>query len=219
VFPSAASGASRPAPSPTGALPSEQRRPSPYGAFSDTPPPPAAAAPQPGLAAGEAEALVERQYRQAAQAGDPVAMRNLAALLGRQGRTAEAESWNKYADAVASRGAAYQRPAAYGYPPATQPAHAAPVAAVPAPGSRYGKPSYNHASIYALVCGLVGLISCGLTSIPAIIAGHIAWARVRRSRQRGLGFAITGIVLGWLMVGVWVLLLIGTFVPDDTSGA
>ncbi|MVZ99411.1 protein kinase [Actinomadura sp. LD22] len=183
----------------------------PPPAHASTPPP--AHAPSPALAAGEADALVERQYRQAAQAGDPAAMRNLAALLSMQGRTAEAESWQKYADAVAARPAPYPQgtvaPGAYGAP--TRPPGAA---AAPNP---YGKPSYNHASIYALVCGLVGLISCGLTSIPAIVAGHIAWARVRRSRQRGLGFAITGITLGWLMVGVWVLLLIGWLMPDDTS--
>ncbi|MER6811640.1 protein kinase [Spirillospora sp. NPDC000708] len=167
--------------------------------------------PSPALAAGEADALVERQYRQAAQAGDPSAMRNLAVMLGMQGRTAEAESWQKYADAVAARPAPYPQGTAPGYAPATQ----APGAAARPNG--YGKPSYNHASIYALTCGLVGLISCGLTSIPAIVAGHIAWARVRRSRQRGLGFAITGIALGWLMVAFWLLVLLGWSLPDDTS--
>ncbi|GAA2162858.1 protein kinase domain-containing protein [Actinomadura napierensis] len=180
---------------------------------SHAPTPPPGPAPSPALAAGEADALVERQYRQAAQAGDPSAMRNLAALLGMQGRTAEAESWQKYADAVASRPAPYAQPTAPGaYGPPTQPPHGA--------GGRpnpYAKPSYNHASIYALTCGLVGLISCGLTSIPAIVAGHIAWARVRRSRQRGLGFAITGITLGWLMVAFWLLVLLGWSLPDDTS--
>ncbi|MGI5322442.1 protein kinase domain-containing protein [Actinomadura nitritigenes] len=175
------------------------------------PAPPPGPAPSPALAAGEADALVERQYRQAAQAGDPSAMRNLAVLLGMQGRTAEAESWQKYADAVAARPAPYPQGTAPGYGPATQ----APGAAARPNG--YGKPSYNHASIYALTCGLVGLISCGLTSIPAIVAGHIAWARVRRSRQRGLGFAITGIALGWLMVAFWLLVLLGWSLPDDTS--
>ncbi|QKG25988.1 protein kinase domain-containing protein [Actinomadura verrucosospora] len=200
--------------------------PARHGGLTAAPPPSQAPAPPPapapsaapaasaGLAAGEADALVERQYRQAAQAGDPLAMRNLAVMLGMQGRTAEAQSWEKYADAVAARGTTYP-PTGYGYSPATRPAHAPPAA--PGRADPYGKPSYNHASIYALTCGLIGLISCGLTSIPAIVAGHIAWARVRRSRQRGLGFAITGIALGWLMVGVWVLLLIGWLVPDDSS--
>ncbi|KAB2376874.1 protein kinase domain-containing protein [Actinomadura montaniterrae] len=182
----------------------------PPPAHAPTPPP--APAPSPALAAGEADALVERQYRQAAQAGDPSAMRNLAVLLSMQGRTAEAESWQKYADAVAARPAPYPQgtaPGAYG-PPTQAPA------AGPRPNP-YAKPSYNHASIYALTCGLVGLISCGLTSIPAIVAGHIAWARVRRSGQRGLGFAITGISLGWLMVAFWLLVLLGWSLPDDTS--
>ncbi|MDL4818813.1 protein kinase domain-containing protein [Actinomadura opuntiae] len=211
------------APSRTGASDRGPQTPPPaarHTGLSQTPPPPHAQTPPPGpapspaLAAGEADALVERQYRQAAQAGDPSAMRNLAVLLSMQGRTAEAESWQKYADAVASRQAPYAPPAAAGaYGPSTQPPHAA--GARPNP---YAKRSYNHASIYALTCGLVGLISCGLTSIPAIVAGHIAWARVRRSGQRGLGFAITGISLGWLMVAFWLLVLLGWSLPDDTSG-
>ncbi|WP_051301053.1 protein kinase domain-containing protein [Actinomadura rifamycini] len=171
---------------------------------STSPPRPAppvpgpSAHPGPALADGEAEALVERQYRQAAQAGDPAAMRNLAALLGGQGRTAEAESWARYADAVATR-------PSYG-----PPRHHAPPNPHPNP---HVKPPLNSYAIYALTFGLVGLVTCGLPSIPAIVAGHIAWSRVRRSGERGLGLAITGIALGWLMVAFWLIILIGILAP------
>ncbi|MGI5203393.1 protein kinase domain-containing protein [Spirillospora sp. CA-108201] len=185
----------------------------------------------PALAAGEAAALVEGQYRQAAQAGDPAAMRNLAVLLGGQGRTAEAESWNRYADAIDARPAAYQQPAGYqqstgyqqptgyqqmagyqtGYQghPTQAPHH------YPAAGHPHAKPPMNSLAIYAVSMGAVGLITCGLPSIPAIVAGHMAWVRLRRSGERGLGLAVTGIALGWIMVAFWALVAFGAALPNE----
>ncbi|WP_433467981.1 protein kinase domain-containing protein [Spirillospora sp. CA-128828] len=164
--------------------------------------------PAPALAAGEAAALVEGQYRQAAQAGDPGAMRNLAVLLSGQGRTAEAESWHRYADAIDARAAVYQQPTGYhGHP--TQPPHQYPAAHHP-----HTKPPVNSLAIYAVSMGAVGLITCGLPSIPAIVAGHMAWVRLRRSGERGLGLAVTGIALGWIMVAFWALIAFGASLPD-----
>lgn len=166
-----------------------------------------ASIPAPALAAGEAEALVERQYRQAAQAGDPAAMRNLAVLLNGQGRTAEAETWNRYADAIAARGPAYRQPPGYSGHPTRPPHHAPPP---------QGRPPVNSLAIYAVSMGAVGLITCGLPSIPAIVAGHMAWARLRRNGERGLGLAVTGIALGWIMVAFWALVAFGAALPDNT---
>ncbi|WP_131740010.1 protein kinase domain-containing protein [Actinomadura roseirufa] len=183
-----------------------------------------AAVPAPALADGEAQVLVERQYRQAAQAGDPDAMRGLALLLDQQGRTAEAETWKRYATAVTARGGAFPQNTGYGGytapgTPQTVPAHAAPHPNqhVNPHVNPYGRAPYNHAAIYALTFGLVGLITCGLPSVPAIVAGHIAWARVRRTGQRGLGMAVTGIVLGWIMVAFWALVAFGWSLPDDPA--
>ncbi|MFB4310870.1 protein kinase [Actinomadura sp. GTD37] len=173
------------------------------------------AGPAPGLAAGEAEALVERQYRQAAQAGDPAAMRNLAVLLTGQGRTAEAESWNRYADAIAARPAAYGRPGGYSGYPTQQPHAARPPGTAHVHPAAPGRPPVNSLAIYAVSMGAVGLVTCGLPSIPAIIAGHLAWVRVRRSGERGLGLAVTGIALGWIMVAFWALVAFGWSLPDE----
>ncbi|WP_242901367.1 protein kinase domain-containing protein [Actinomadura terrae] len=193
--------------------PQHTRAPSltPSPASAATPPPPAA----PALAEGEAQALVERQYRQAAQAGDPAAMRNLAILLSQQGRTAEAETWNQYANAVAARATAYPQGTGYGgYAPATQPSHPA---APPLIKNPHARPPYSHAAIYSLSFGLVGLITCGLPSIPAIIAGHVAWVKMRRTGERGAGMAVTGIALGWIMVAFWALVAFGMSLPDETT--
>ncbi|GGT95731.1 protein kinase domain-containing protein [Actinomadura livida] len=212
--------------------------------------------PAPALAEGEAEALVERQYRQAAQAGDPAAMRNLALLLSGQGRTAEAETWNRYADAVAGRPAAYRHPPAHGAThhgathhgathhgathhgathsaadPAHHATHGAQHSAYPVPGPppaahRYppaqgprtdphARPPVNILTIYSVAMGAIGPISCGLLSIPAIVTGHMGLSRARRSGERGTGLAVTGIVLGWLMVAVWILIIIGILLPEE----
>ncbi|TDD68556.1 DUF4190 domain-containing protein, partial [Actinomadura rubrisoli] len=168
--------------------------------------------PVPALAVGEAQALVERQYRQAAQAGDPAAMRNLAVLLSQQGRTAEAETWNQYANAIAAQAAAYPQNTGYGpYAAPTRPPHLAPAM------HPHAKARYSHAAIYSLSFGLVGLITCGLPSIPAIVAGHVAWVRMRRTGERGLGMAVTGIALGWIMVAFWALVAFGWSLPDEPS--
>ncbi|WP_242885037.1 protein kinase domain-containing protein [Actinomadura litoris] len=189
--------------------------PTPPPGLSSTPPPPPG--PAPALAEGEAQALVERQYRQAAQAGDPAAMRNLAVLLSQQGRTAEAETWNQYANAVAAR--AYPRTTGYGgYAPQTQPSHPAPPPqAHPHLKNPHAKPPYSQAAIYSLSFGLVGLITCGLPSIPAIIAGHVAWVKMRRTGERGAGMAVTGIALGWVMVAFWALVAFGMSLPDEPT--
>jgi hypothetical protein len=194
-----------PAQQPTQA-PAQQPTQAPGSHTSAIVPPPVA----PALAAGEAEALVERQYRQAAQAGDPGAMRNLAVLLQGQGRTAEAETWNRYADAIAARPPAYrQQPAGYhGHP--TQPPQQYQAAYNP-----HAKPPMNSLAIYAVSMGAVGLITCGLPSIPAIVAGHMAWVRLRRSGERGMGLAVTGIALGWIMVAFWALIAFGASLPDE----
>ncbi|GAA4347540.1 DUF4190 domain-containing protein [Actinomadura luteofluorescens] len=148
-------------------------------------------------------------------------MRNLAVLLGGQGRTAEAESWHRYADAIDARQGVYQQPTGYqhqtGYQQQTgyqghptqaphqyQPAH-----------HPHAKPPMNSLAIYAVSMGAVGLITCGLPSIPAIVAGHMAWVRLRRSGERGLGLAVTGIALGWIMVAFWALVAFGAALPDE----
>ncbi|XRQ03834.1 protein kinase domain-containing protein [Actinomadura welshii] len=194
----------------------EARTPTP--ADASTPAPASMPMPAPALAEGEAEALVERQYRQAAQAGDPAAMRNLAALLTGQGRTAEAETWNRYADAIGTRPAAYRPPMGHnGYavpPPPPQPAPGYPAGHGPRTDP-HAKPPMNNLAIYSVSMGAVGLLTCGLPSIPAIIAGHLAWGRMRRSGERGTGLAVTGIALGWIMVAFWALVAFGMMLPEE----
>lgn len=77
----------------------------------------------------------------------------------------------------------------------------------------YGPPSgpqapprkTNGLSVAALVLGLVGFISCGFTSILAIIFGHVALGQIRRDHTDGRGMALAGVILGWVLTGSWLL--------------
>ncbi|MEU5878040.1 protein kinase [Spirillospora sp. NPDC047279] len=194
----------------------------PPASSHSTPPP---VLPPPAVGTDQAAALVERQYREAAEAGDTAAMYNLGVLLSWRGQTGEADYWYRRA-AAGSGGGHHSQPgygqsvygqsafgqSAYGHPtyPSQSYAPSGYTTAPPVPQ----QPRYNHLAIYAMTLGLVGLISCGLTSIPAIVLGHLAWRQIGRTQQRGLGMAATGLALGYLLVAFWLLVAFGASLPD-----
>jgi Domain of unknown function (DUF4190) len=59
----------------------------------------------------------------------------------------------------------------------------------------------------SLVCGIIWIF--GLGSICAVILGHVALRRVRRTGQAGRGLAVIGLVLGYVGVVVTFVLLLG----------
>lgn len=64
----------------------------------------------------------------------------------------------------------------------------------------------NGMAIAALVCGLGQLIVGFPAGIAAIILGHKARRRIRMTGEQGDGLAQTGLVLGYLGVGLLLLL-------------
>ena len=69
-------------------------------------------------------------------------------------------------------------------------------------------------AIASLVCGILGLILCGLfTGIPAIICGHISLSRIKSATTpiQGKGMAITGLILGYLSVILSIVSIIFFF--------
>jgi hypothetical protein len=77
--------------------------------------------------------------------------------------------------------------------------------------------STNGLAIAALVLGLVWIY--WITSILAIVFGHIALSQIRQNGQRGRGLAIAGLVLGYVWVGLLVLVIVGTMVARTSMGA
>ena len=80
------------------------------------------------------------------------------------------------------------------------------------------RPTVNGFAVAALVLGLF----CWCGSIPGILAvifGYVALGQIARSegRQKGRGFAIAGIVLGWIAVAVLAGVAIYWFVYGLTN--
>ncbi|GAA1290239.1 hypothetical protein Psi02_15810 [Planotetraspora silvatica] len=69
----------------------------------------------------------------------------------------------------------------------------------------------NGLAIASLILGLTGFITCGFTSILAVVFGHVALGQIRRDRTDGHGMALTGVVLGWILTGLWILYWILAF--------
>lgn len=114
-------------------------------------------------------------------------------------------------------------PAPYGTPPnpyGGQPAPAYPQAGPPqAPWSGYGyeppaKSGTNGFSIAALIFGIIPVCFLG------IIFGVVALVQISKSRQKGKGLAIAGLVLNVLwIVGLVIAVVIGALNTADRNGA
>lgn len=148
-------------------------------------------------------AEIERQYRMAAEAGDTGAMYNLGVLLSWRGQTAEADYWYRRAASVMAPPRPMPHPSYPGAGLMTTPPP--PVRRDPAPRA---SGQYNACAVASFALALVGLLTCGITAIPAIITGHIGLSQVRRTGQLGGGLALAGIIIGWLMTVGWLILWI-----------
>ena len=89
-------------------------------------------------------------------------------------------------------------------PLAGVPASAAPAPMAPPPGAQ-GKKGL---AVVSLVCGILSFLTCFLTGLPAIICGHVAYARARRApgEHGGSGLALAGLILGYASL-VFLLLI------------
>ena len=72
----------------------------------------------------------------------------------------------------------------------------------------------SSAAIVSLVFGILAWVALPLIgSIVAVVSGHIARGEIRRSPDvvEGDGLAVAGLVLGWIQLGV-ILLIGGLFI-------
>lgn len=99
-------------------------------------------------------------------------------------------------------------PPAAGAAPVFGPASTARVPAAPAASSGL--------AIASMICGIVGFFTIGLTSLPAIIMGHIARAKIKASGGKigGGGLAVAGLVTGYLgFVFIFLAVLAAIAIP------
>jgi hypothetical protein len=80
----------------------------------------------------------------------------------------------------------------------------------------------NGLAITSLVLALVSFCGLGiLTSIPAVICGHLALSRINQSNGQvgGRGLAMAGLIIGYIVIGLTVIFVIaaiaspGLFTP------
>ena len=69
-------------------------------------------------------------------------------------------------------------------------------------------PRINRLAVAALVCAAAAPCTLGVSGVPAIVLGHMARRRVRRTGERGAAEATRALVVGWLAVLIGALVLI-----------
>jgi hypothetical protein len=89
----------------------------------------------------------------------------------------------------------------YDAPPPSPPYGSSPYGGAPAP-------SNNNKSVWALVCGILGILCCGLLGIPAIIMGRQAQAQGGPNGRAKAGEVLGYIAIALLVVGI-VLFALG----------
>lgn len=75
----------------------------------------------------------------------------------------------------------------------------------------YGTPQQNHTlAIVSLICSIASIVVCGPAAIAGVITGHMARRRIREnpSAYTGDGMALAGLIIGWIMTALFVLLLV-----------
>lgn len=68
-----------------------------------------------------------------------------------------------------------------------------------------GKQTTNGLAVASLILGILSVVPLGpLAGIPAIVCGHLSLRRIKRRFQPGRGLAISGLVLAYLSLAVFV---------------
>lgn len=125
----------------------------------------------------------------------------------------------------------------YPPPPPSQPGYGQPQYPPPPPPPGYGQPAAyaaapmavpqasNGLAIWSLVTGILSLTLCGtVAAIVAVITGHLALNRAKTMPPQlaRRGMAMTGLILGYISIGLTVLIIIFAIItsanaPQTTS--
>jgi len=74
----------------------------------------------------------------------------------------------------------------------------------------------NGMAIASLCCSL-GTLLVGISFILGIIFGHIALSQIRRDpSQQGRGLALAGVIVGYVFLGIFVLVIIAVAADPDS---
>ncbi len=94
-----------------------------------------------------------------------------------------------------------------GPPPPGQPPPAAPYVVYAYPM----RPPYNGLAIASIAVSCGAIAVCGLLSIVGAILGHMARKQIRETGEQGDGLALAGIIVGYAVTGLSLLLIVAYF--------
>lgn len=94
------------------------------------------------------------------------------------------------------------------YASGTDAGNSRPAAGAPAMAQSAHVPT-NGTAIASLVCGIAGMFLFFPAAIPAVICGHVARGRIRRTGQNGAGLALAGLILGYIGLVILAAVVIG----------
>jgi hypothetical protein len=77
----------------------------------------------------------------------------------------------------------------------------------------------NGYAIASLACGLAQFMFGPLATIPAIVFGHLARYQIKRTGEQGAGLALAGLILGWAVVIIGILVILGGVIFAGLQGA
>jgi DUF1707 SHOCT-like domain/Domain of unknown function (DUF4190) len=75
----------------------------------------------------------------------------------------------------------------------------------------------NALAMASLACGLAQFVFGPVTAIPAIVFGHVARHQIKRTGEQGAGLALAGLILGWAVV-ILAIVLIGLVIAAGMHG-
>jgi len=69
-------------------------------------------------------------------------------------------------------------------------------------------PPNNVLAIISMISSIVGFFTFGILSILGVILGHIGLSQIKNRGEGGRGFAITGLIVGYIGIGLYLLWLL-----------
>jgi uncharacterized membrane protein len=97
-----------------------------------------------------------------------------------------------------------------------------PLGAMPqrVPGPVYLPPRpTNGLAIASLVLALAQPFALGITTIPAVVCGHMARRQIRRTGESGMGMATVGVVFGWIGIAFLTVIVTAIIVAVATAAS
>ena len=67
------------------------------------------------------------------------------------------------------------------------------------------KAHFDFTKLNTLAVVSIATAATGFGAVAAVITGHISLAQLKKSNESGRGLALTGMILGYVGIGLWIL--------------